>query len=80
MVQASVQFYPGLVKKHEKIQTSITFILLKVRNWKKSWVCGNYLSVFLQKKNSLSRKGIGDMGEKPELSQVGPVSPTSGVV
>jgi hypothetical protein len=32
MVQASVQYYPGLVKKHEKIQTSITFILLKVRN------------------------------------------------
>jgi hypothetical protein len=32
MVQASVQYYPGLVKKHEKIQTSITFILLKVLN------------------------------------------------
>jgi hypothetical protein len=29
------------------------------------------------KKNFLSRKGMGDMGEKPELSNMGPVSPTN---
>jgi hypothetical protein len=57
MVQTSVQYYPCIVKKNPKIEISLTFTILKVSNWKKSWVCGNYFRVFLQKNSFFRLRG-----------------------